>query len=87
MKIFGSENPFRSHIKFFRCYIDDLIFICYSELGTLDNFLLYLNDNSLNRSFTGQMDRCSIDFLVVTLEGCEGRGTQVIPHIPLKAFL
>lgn len=55
-RIFGAGCPHRPRVKLFRHYIDDLIFVCTKDVGGIDEWLLYLNDNSLNLKFTGIMD-------------------------------
>lgn len=52
-RIFGTGCPHRSMVTFFHRYLDDLIFICTKDVGGIDEWLLYLNDNSLNLKFTG----------------------------------
>lgn len=49
--IYGVGNPFISHIRMYRRYIDDLIFIADICLGALEHFLEHLNNN--DKHFTG----------------------------------
>lgn len=66
--VYGVDNPFRSHIRMYSHYIDDLIFIAGIRLGAPEHFLEHLN-NDKNLDFTGQCDRSKISFLDVQLYG------------------
>lgn len=63
----GAGCPHRLSVTFFHCYIDELIFICTNDVGSLNEWLLYLDDNRLNLKFTGTMDYKQIEFLDVVL--------------------
>lgn len=82
--IYGGTNPFRSHIRMFKRYIDDLIFIMDNRFGTLENFLKYLNDNDRNLQFTGQSNNTDICFLNVHLCGHDSGVQTSLDRKPLS---
>lgn len=53
--IFGGENPFKSSIRLYLRFIDDLLFIMKDGTSTFIPFLEYLNCNNKNLTFTGEV--------------------------------
>lgn len=66
--IFSAHNPYRHLIKTYFRYTDDLIFIVNKDL-MLEDFLTYLNNNSLNFTFTREEQNIKINYLDITLMG------------------
>ncbi|XP_063819095.1 oocyte zinc finger protein XlCOF7.1-like [Pseudophryne corroboree] len=58
-----------SSIRFYRRYIDDLLFIWHGDDLSIDKFILHLNTNDVNLKFTHKSNRSVIDYLDLELEG------------------
>lgn len=84
VRIFGDTNPFCPAIKMYQRYIDDLLFICSGNVGDMDTFLSYINDNKLNLRCIGHMDGHSILFLDVLLSSREGHIFSSLYRKPLS---
>lgn len=71
--LFHDSNPLVSHISWYGCYIDDLLFIAVADVMAVQGFADYLNQNPCNLKFTIHHEEIAIPFLDLLLVADDGR--------------
>ncbi len=66
--IFSSENPFKSHIKLWKRYVDDIFMIYDGSVESLLQFYEYLNCCQDHLKFTIEHDTQQISFLDILVK-------------------
>lgn len=62
--------------------IDDLLFICSKEIGNLEDWMKYLNENKLNLKFISHLDPRSVYYIHVIQVS---EGSRVISRLYRKS--
>lgn len=78
--VLSESNPCASHIRWYGCYIDDLLLIWEGSHRDAGAFVSYINKNTCQLRFTHTFDVQVTNFLDLTLTGDKNRRIMVTPY-------
>lgn len=78
--LFSTSNTFSDSIQWYGRFIDDLLLLGKGPVSSIEDFIIYINQNPLNLKFTFHHDNRKIEYLDIQLEGSPDNKVLVTPY-------